>query len=361
MYTEIYERWLRPKLFTMDPEDAHNRATEILEKVSRSRLLCFGLKTALQIKDKRLVRTRMGITFPNPVGLAAGFSKYGTGLPALKACGFGFLELGGVTPLPQDGNPQPRMFRLEEDYALINRMGLNNPGIEGLKNNLASSGALDIPIGINIGKGKDTSLERAEDDYCACLERLYTDADFFVLNISSPNTPGLRTLQNPEVLNRMLKAIMIKRMELSLRHRDRKPILVKIAPDLDLDMLDEIIRCVIQNGMNGMVVANTTTSRKGLTGKYKDEAGGLSGRLLFERCCTLVGYVKDKAPNLTVIASGGIFSAADAWRLIKYCKADLLQIYAGLVYKGPGLVREINKGLLNEMNNLGISSLENIK
>lgn len=361
MYTEIYKRWLRPTLFAMDPEDAHDRATKLLEKVSRSRLLCFALKTALRVNDKRLNRTRMGITFPNPVGLAAGFSKYGIGLSALEACGFGFLELGGVTPLPQEGNQKPRMFRLEEDSALINRMGFNNPGVSGLIENTRAS-FVNIPLGINIGKGKDTPLEDAHCDYESCLERLYPYADFFVINVSSPNTPGLRTLQSPEALSRILDGVETKRLTITHVYGGvRKPILVKVAPDLDLDNLDRIIKCVFTSGMDGMVVANTTTSRKGLTSKHKDEVGGLSGPPLFERCCTLVGYVKNKAPSLTVIASGGISSAEDAWRLIKYCKADLVQIYTDLVYEGPGLVREINKGLLNEMNNLGISSLESIK
>lgn len=360
MYTTLYKTLVWPKLSRMDAEEAHDSATDLLEKISRHPLLCAILKAFLTIHNYRLTRSVMGTNFPNPVGLAAGFSKNGIGLPALRAIGFGFLELGGVTPLPQDGNPKPRMFRLEEDQALINRMGFNNFGARKLRATILDSPPSPTPIGINLGKGKDTPLENAAEDYCHCMEMLYNHTDFFVVNVSSPNTPGLRTLQNTEVLDRILKIIWVKRKMLEQTCAYRKPILVKIAPDMNMEQLDRIVECVEQNGMEGMVIGNTTTSRDGLTGKHRNETGGASGRFLFERSMKLVERAKWQAPNLTVIGVGGIFSGKDAWEMISEAGADLVQIYTGLVFEGPGLVRAINKELLRHLNNAGYNSLEDV-
>ena len=361
MYTELYKNIVRPKLFALDPEEAHDKATRLLEKISRSPLLCAMLGAVFTVRDRRLERVRMGLTFRNPVGLAAGFSKYGVGLPALEAVGFGFLEIGGVTPSPQDGSPKLRMFRCEADEALINRMGFNNPGAYGLRNTLLKNRQLRIPIGINLGKGKETPLAEAANDYCDCLETLYHNGDFFVVNVSSPNTPGLRTLQNPEVLDGILGAIAAKRAWCRGNGGGRKPILVKIAPDLEFDMLDRIIECVQKNKMDGLVIANTTTSRTGLKSKHKDETGGASGRLLFKRSLTLVSRAKSLAPKLTVIGVGGIFSGQDAWYMLHQAKADLVQVYTGLVYEGPGLVHEINKEILRRLKKASYSSIEDVR
>lgn len=356
----LYKKIVRPRLFKMDPEDAHNFVMNQLERVSQSRLFCRAMSTAFTVKDKRLERTRMGITFPNPVGLAAGFSKYGTGLQALEALGFGFLEIGGVTPLPQDGNPKPRMFRLEEDFALINRMGFNNPGFLALLQTLRYGGALNVPLAINIGKGKETPLEHSEKDYCECLERLYHHADFFVLNVSSPNTPGLRTLQTPEALDRILGAVERTRLGLFFESRIKKPVLVKVAPDLDEDQLKKIVEIAVNREMDGLIVANTTMTRVGLKSKNQIETGGLSGPPLFERALKLVSLVKELAPELTVIASGGISTSADAWYMLDQAKADLVQIYTALVFEGPGVVREINRGILSRIRHSGLSSIEDV-
>ncbi len=353
MYTTLYEKYLWPRLKLMDPENAHDLVTDKLEKISRSRLLCLAIALLLKVEDKRLERKCMGITFPNPVGLAAGFSKYGIGLPALETLGFGFLELGGITPLPQDGKPKPRMFRLEEDRALINRMGFNNPGAHTLRNTLRNTRRIRSPIAINLGKGIDTPVERAAEDYCDGLKILYEEADFFVINVSSPNTPGLRTLQDPEALNPLLREINFTRNQIVGRaNLEIKPILVKIAPDIEDDKLEPIIECVMINSMQGLVLTNTTMKREGLVSENQREVGGLSGKPLRDRALTLVNKTKELAPFLTVIGVGGIFTGEDAWNMMVQAGADLVQVYTGLVYKGPGLVRRINKELLQYLDTL---------
>lgn len=348
MYTALYRLAVRPFLFKMDPEDAHTKALALLEKVSRSKTLSALVTRLFAVQNKRLERNVMGITFPNPVGLAAGFLKEVVGLEALEAIGFGFLELGTFTPFPQEGNPRPRMFRLPEDLAIINRMGFNNTGAIAAGKALREGGVLKIPVGVSLGKGKETPIENAANDYCFGLAKLYSHADFFVLNVSSPNTPNLRLLQKKEALNGILQPVSERRKERCEKFgQPFKPILLKIAPDVLFEELKVISECVAKNGLNGLVVANTTVTRFGLKNQNRSEPGGLSGKPLFVRSLELVDKAKNLLPDLTIIGSGGIMNREDASNLLE-AGADLIQIYTGLVYNGPGLIREINTELLRQ-------------
>ncbi len=293
-----------------------------------------------------LNRTIAGLTFPNPVGLAAGFDKDALAFEELGALGFGFIEIGTVTPLAQEGNPLPRLFRLPADKALINRMGFNNQGVEAVVSRLKKRSGKVI-IGGNIGKNKMTPNDAAVNDYLACFRSLFPVVDYFVINISSPNTPGLRELQEKEPLLRLLQSIQD---ENSTNTRP-KPLFLKIAPDLTLTQIDDIIEITIECNLSGLIISNTTISREGLkTGN--DElaqigAGGLSGLPIFQKSTELVKYVAGKADKrFAIIASGGIFSPADA-RAKLAAGADLVQLYTGFIYEGPGLVRQINKALVN--------------
>lgn len=334
---DIYERRLRPILFSLGPETAHHLAVGGLRLSAR---LPFAFRVLRWFQPPPKPRTMFGLNFPNPVGLAAGFDKNGVALPALAALGFGFVEIGTVTAKPQKGNPRPRIFRYPEQQALINRLGFNNDGADAVA---ARLGALrrsgrwpGIPVGINIGKSKVTPLEEAAEDYLFSFRLLHEFADYIVLNVSSPNTPGLRALQERDALEQLLRVIHKK------NQITRKPVLLKIAPDLSLSDLEQIIAACEQNGIAGIIATNTTLDHAAIPAAL-DQAGGLSGLPLRERSTGLVRAIAARS-RLPIIASGGITDAASAREKLE-AGAQLLQVYTGYVYRGPGLLREIVESL----------------
>jgi dihydroorotate dehydrogenase len=302
------------------------------------------------LKDKRLERQVIGLTFPNAVGLAAGFDKDGKHLEGLACLGFGFIEVGTVTPKAQDGNPKPRLFRLPADRALINRMGFNNEGLDALAKRLERARKKGLPngliIGGNIGKNKDTPNEQAAADYLRCFEALFPVVDYFVVNVSSPNTPGLRALQEKEPLTRLLQELQAK----NRAQTAPKPLLLKIAPDLTNEQLDDIADIVRATGLDGVIATNTTIARTGLRTPEQTVtaigAGGLSGLPLFSRALTVVKRARARlGPGACVIGVGGIRSVDSALAML-HGGADLIQVYTSFVYEGPSLPRTIARGLL---------------
>lgn len=304
------------------------------------------LKSMFTVKHPSLERTLWGITFPNPVGLAAGFDKDAKFTDALATLGFGFIEIGTVTPRPQPGNPQPRLFRLPADKALINRMGFNNGGASVAAERLKHRKERII-IGGNIGKNKDTANEHALSDYEICLKDLYEVSDYFVVNVSSPNTPGLRELQDKEPLMRILNRLQ----ELNVQWGNPKPLLLKIAPDLTNEQLDDIVAIVQETGISGIVATNTTIDRSSLTTPKEEVeaigAGGLSGLPVRERATEVIAYLHKKGNGaIPIIAVGGIFTAEDAMEKLN-AGASLVQVYTGFIYEGPAIAANICKGILN--------------
>ena len=319
----------RPLLFALDPETAHHVA---LKLASLARLVA-SRPPPCPVKA-------MGLEFPNPVGLAAGLDKQAEQVAALGALGFGFLELGGVTPRPQPGNPRPRLFRIPEARALINRFGLNSIGVDDFVSNLSRFGKPCV-IGVNIGKNKDTPNEKAADDYLQCLEKLYPHVDYVSLNVSSPNTPGLRDLQQSDVLVELLKKITARRERLRDRHGRNVALALKIAPDLDDAALRSIADIVRRERMDGIIATNTTVARADVE-QYANgmQAGGLSGAPLKERSTNVLRVLSRQLQNeIPLIGVGGILSGADAADKLD-AGASLVQIYTGLVYRGPELVSE---------------------
>jgi len=328
-----YRRFVRPLLFSLDPETAHHFTIRSLQFASWTRALLRPLR-AFQPTPKPT--TVFGLSFPNRVGLAAGFDKNGVALPAWEALGFGFVEIGTVTARPQPGNPKPRIFRYPNQEALINRLGFNNDGAdvvaERLRKLRAAGRWLRIPVGINIGKSKATPLENAVEDYVYSFSQLRDVADYVVLNVSSPNTPGLRDLQKEEALAQLLQAIRGENQEA------RKPVLLKIAPDLSLTALEQIIAACEESEIAGIVATNTTLDHSAIPATL-DQAGGLSGAPLRDKATAFVGMIRERT-SLPIIAVGGIQDAASAREKFA-AGAALVQIYTGYVYRGPGLVREI--------------------
>ncbi len=309
----------------------------------------------------------MGLRFPSPIGLAAGFDKGARAVDAWAAVGFGFAEVGTVTPEPQAGNPRPRMFRLGSDHALINRLGFNNPGSVVVASRLAAArarGRVAIPIGVNVGKSRDTLAERAVHDYAAAVERLWPYADYVVVNVSSPNTPGLRDLQARSALGEILTAVLdvdVRSAEWS--GEPRRPVLVKLAPDLSDEQVDAVTELALELELAGVVVSNTTLSRAGLRSPaaMTSEEGGLSGAPLRLRSTELVGRVARRAEGaLAVVGVGGVSSARDAWDKLA-AGASLVQLYTALVYEGPSLVRRINRELARMMRERGIERVADIR
>jgi dihydroorotate dehydrogenase len=338
---------LRPLLFLQSPEAIHYRAMAALQKSYKLAPLRAMLKSRFSIKDKRLERTLWGITFPNPVGLGAGFDKDARWVDELACLGFGFVEIGTVTPRPQPGNPAPRLFRLPEDSALVNRMGFNNGGAEPAAVRLKHRKERII-IGGNIGKNKDTPNEDAVQDYEAAFRALHEVVDYFVVNVSSPNTPGLRALQDKEPLT----ALLLRLKTINATYANPKPILLKIAPDLTNEQLDDIIGIIKDTALDGIVATNTTIDRSSLkTSKGLIEAigaGGLSGKPLRKRATEVIKYIHEHSGgSIPIIAVGGIFTAADAIEKLK-AGASLVQVYTGFIYEGPGIARAICKGILEE-------------
>jgi dihydroorotate dehydrogenase len=334
---DIYERRIRPILFSLGPETAHHLTVGSLRAAAR---VPFALRTLNSFKPPSKPRKVFGLNFPNPVGLAAGFDKNGVALPALAALGFGFIEIGTVTAKAQPGNPRPRIFRYPEQGAVINRLGFNNDGAdvvaERLRRLRGSGRWPGIPIGINLGKSKVTPIEGAADDYLYSFRLLREFADYVVLNVSSPNTPGLRTLQEHDALQQLLGVI---RKENQIA---RKRILLKIAPDVSLSDLEQIVATCEENDITGIIATNTTLDHTAIPTSL-DQAGGLSGRPLREKSTEFVRAITARS-RLPVIASGGISDAASAREKLE-AGAQLLQVYTGYVYRGPGLLREIVEGL----------------
>jgi dihydroorotate dehydrogenase len=327
---------LRRVLFRFEPERAHAISMALLEIAYRLKLsrLLFGKRKAAPVKI-------LGLEFPNAVGLAAGLDKNGDHIDALASCGFGFVEIGTVTPRPQPGNPRPRLFRLVPDQAIINRMGFNNKGVDHLVARVKSS-KRDCIIGINIGKNRDTSLQNAVDDYVTAFERVYPYADYVTVNISSPNTPGLRDLQHGEELQRLLGSLKQRQRELSEQYRSYKPLLVKIAPDLDDDELRQLVGTLLENQIDGVIATNTSNQRPNLkSAGLAAEQGGLSGRPIQQQSDHVLSVlVAELGGRIPVIAVGGIMSAADAERKLR-AGAALVQVYTGFIYAGPKLVADI--------------------
>ncbi|MBS7563623.1 quinone-dependent dihydroorotate dehydrogenase [Mucilaginibacter sp. Bleaf8] len=343
---------LKPILFKFDPEKVHYFVTRNLKRVNRFPGGAALSRQIWDVQDKRLEREVFGLKFKNPVGLAAGFDKNGEMIAEMANLGFGFVEVGTVTPLPQPGNPKPRMYRLPTDSALINRMGFNNLGVDVLASRIAAyrkSAAAkkqgNIMIGGNIGKNKNTPNEDAVSDYIKCFDRLFDVVDYFVVNVSSPNTPGLRALQEKEPLMNILNTLQQRNNKNGIS----RPILLKIAPDLTNEQLDDIVDIVKQTNIAGIIATNTTISRDGLHSPQQlvNETGGLSGKPLTQRSTEVIRYLSDKSNrSFPIIGVGGIHSPEDAIEKLE-AGASLIQLYTGFIYEGPGLIGRINKKILS--------------
>lgn len=354
----LYRNGLKKVMFRLDAEKAHHLTIDGLRKMGKipGALSIFRGMYATPVYKE--LQTRLwDLTFDNPLGLAAGLDKNGEAVPAFSSIGFGFMEVGTVTPKPQAGNDKPRLFRLPEDSALINRMGFNNVGAEQMVKNLQADNRRAIPLAINIGKNKVTPNEQAEQDYRKCLRLLYPYGDFFVVNISSPNTPDLRNLQHGDELRRLLAAVMEEREQQSRNTQELKPVLVKIAPDISEPELEYIMDTILLSGVSGVIATNTTISREGLRGAAASEAGGLSGRPLTGKSSDIIRSVYKLAQGkLPIIGCGGIFSAQDAYDKIR-AGASLIELYTALIYEGPELIKKINEDLLELLRKDGFKHL----
>lgn len=367
MSLDLYQLALRPLLFQVlksDPELVHRRSLELLAGVDRNTLPLAGLTKAswrqwFCLEDPRLRQSLWGLDFANPIGLAAGFDKDGIAAGIWPFLGFGFAELGTVTYHPQPGNPPPRLFRLPADRAALNRMGFNNLGSAVMAKNLAERRLSGSPIGINLGKSKVTPIEEAAADYVGSFQRLQNYGDYFVVNVSSPNTPGLRDLQAVELLAEILTAIQSV-------NDSQKPLLVKIAPDLAWEDIAKIVSTAQDCKLAGIIATNTTINRAGLKtqrlsatgGLLTEEAGGISGMPVRDRSTEVIRFIyKESNGKLPIIGVGGVFSAADAWEKIT-AGASLVQLYTGWTYEGPWLVSRILSGLLQRLEKEGMSKLE---
>lgn len=353
----FYERVIKPLFFRLEPERAHRLVVGGLGAVSRVPGVPSLLSAVWRVPDRpELAVEVFGLRFRHPVGLAAGLDKNAEAVRVFSGIGLSFLEVGTVTPLPQPGNEPPRLFRLPSDEALINRMGFNNEGAEAMANRLERLGTRRVPLAINIGRNKVTPNERAEDDYRQCLQVLYPYGDLFVVNVSSPNTPHLRALQQVDDLRRLLDAVRDEmRRQAARTGGPEKPVLVKISPDNGHAELAGIARAVLESGVAGIVATNTTVSREGLTHRHAAETGGLSGRPLARRSTevirTMYALTEGRVP---IIGSGGIFDAGDAYEKIR-AGASLLEIYTALIYKGPGVVGDICRGLAERLKRDGFA------
>ena len=325
----------RPFLFCLDAERAHDLALLSIETAYRT-----GLNPLLAAKPAPLPTQVFGLSFANPVGLAAGLDKNGAHIDALAALGFGFIEIGTITPRAQAGNPKPRMWRLPEHRAVINQLGFNNEGVDALVRNVERARYKGV-LGINIGKNKDTPNERATEDYLFCLERVYARASYITVNISSPNTQGLRDLQEEETLRRFVGTLREAQERLAGQHGTRKPMLLKIAPDLSEAELDGIAQVLLTARIDGVICTNTTIDRSAIAGAtHAEEAGGLSGKPLFEKATSVLrGMAKRFGAKIPLVGVGGILSGADAAAKMA-AGANLVQFYSGMVYRGPELIRE---------------------
>jgi dihydroorotate dehydrogenase len=336
----MYKSIIRPILFKFDPEKVHHFTFSVLRIANKIPFASSIIRSCYVIDDKRLEREVFGLKFKNPVGLAAGFDKDAKLYQELSNLGFGFIEIGTLTPKPQEGNPKKRLFRLKEDSGIINRMGFNNGGVfeavERLKKNK------NVLIGGNIGKNKVTPNEEAISDYEICFDALYDVVDYFVVNVSSPNTPNLRALQDKEPLTQLLQRLQDK----NLIKPKQKPILLKIAPDLTNEQLLDIIDIVKETQIAGVIATNTTISRDNLKSENQKETGGLSGKPLTKRSTEVIRFLSEKSNKaFPIIGVGGIHTAEDALEKLE-AGANLVQLYTGFIYEGPALIKKINKRLL---------------
>jgi len=338
----MYKTIIRPVLFLFDPEKVHYFTFSLIRNLSKIPGVKSLFRSLYQIENPILERELFGLKFKNPVGLAAGFDKDAKLFNELSNFGFGFIEIGTLTPRPQPGNPKKRLFRLKSDSAIINRMGFNNGGVEEAVIRLKKNKG--VLIGGNIGKNKITPNEIAINDYEICFEALFNYVDYFVVNVSSPNTPNLRALQDKEPLTNLLKALQV----LNFGKTKSKPILLKIAPDLTDEQLMAIIDIVKTTKIDGVIATNTTISREGLTCANKSETGGLSGKPLTKRSTEVIRFLAKKSnKSFPIIGVGGIYSANDALDKLD-AGADLVQLYTGFVYEGPKLIKDINKAIIKK-------------
>jgi dihydroorotate dehydrogenase len=336
----MYKLFIRPLLFLFDPEEVHYFTFSIIRKLSMIPGFSFLAKSIYKVNNPLLETEVFGLKFPNPVGLAAGFDKDAKLYQELSNFGFGFIEIGTLTPVGQDGNPKKRLFRLKEDQAIINRMGFNNGGVQQAVERLKKN--KHVLIGGNIGKNKITSNEDAVLDYQICFEALFDHVDYFVVNVSSPNTPNLRELQDKEPLTKLLQTLQ----DANAMKSNSKPILLKIAPDLSDEQLLDIIAIVQETKIAGVIATNTTLSREGLLSENKTEAGGLSGKPLKERSTEVIRFLHQKSKgSFPIIGVGGIHSVQDALEKLE-AGASLIQLYTGFIYEGPQLIKEINTAIV---------------
>jgi dihydroorotate dehydrogenase len=356
----LYKSIIRPLLFRKDPEESHEM---ILRMLARLAFLYGTFEDFYKIEDQRLTVKIGPLTFPNPVGLAGGFDKNAWVPKMISSFGFGFMEVGAITAQAQPGNPKPRLYRLPEDYALINRLGFNNEGAQAIATKLdrlrARGGLPKIPLGINIGRTKIVETKDAVADFLSCFETLFPHGDFFTLNVSSPNTPNLRDLQEKSLLRELLSAVQQKNYRLAARAKiEPKAVFVKIAPDMEFSQVDEIIEVVDAVKLTGIVATNATAfKREGLKSPHGQEPGGLSGRPISAMVTDFISHIYQiTRGRLPIIGVGGIFDAQDAYEKIK-AGANAVQIYTGWVYEGPGAVKRINKGLLRLMERDGLKHI----
>lgn len=338
----MYKLIIRPLLFRFDPEKVHHFTFSLIRNLCKIPGMPLIFKSLYLVQDERLEKHVFGLTFKNPVGLAAGFDKDAKLYNELNNFGFGFIEIGTLTPKPQEGNPKKRLFRLQEDKAIINRMGFNNGGvIEAVERLKKNKGVL---IGGNIGKNKMTPNENAVNDYLLCFNALFDHVDYFVVNVSSPNTPNLRALQDKEPLTKLLKVLKQE----NLKHVSQKPILLKIAPDLTDAQLMDIIDIIADTKIDGVIATNTTIMRDGLKDENQKETGGLSGKPLTSRSTEVIRFLSKKSNKaFPIIGVGGIHSAKDALEKLD-AGADLIQLYTGFIYEGPKLIKQINQALIHK-------------
>lgn len=338
----MYKLLIRPILFWFDPEEVHYFSFSFIKFISKIPLVSKLFRWIYEVKDSRLEREVFGLKFKNPVGLAAGFDKDAKCYQELSNFGFGFIEIGTLTPKPQEGNPKKRLFRLIQDSAIINRMGFNNGGVAAAVTRLKQNKG--VLIGGNIGKNKITLNEDATSDYLICFDALFDYVDYFVVNVSSPNTPNLRELQEKKPLTELLSKLETRNSE----HATKKPILLKIAPDLTNEQLLDIIAIVNETKIAGVIATNTTISRENLASENKVEVGGLSGKPLTQRSTEVIRFLSEKSNKaFPIIGVGGIHSAEDALEKLE-AGACLIQLYTGFIYEGPNLIKEINKAILRK-------------
>ena len=336
----MYKLLIRPILFCFDPEKVHYFTFSLIRILAKIPGFSLLFRALYEVKDSRLETEVFGLKFKNPVGLAAGFDKNAVLYKELSDFGFGFIEIGTITPKAQDGNPKKRLFRLKEDTAIINRMGFNNGGVDEAVLRLKQNNG--VLIGGNIGKNKVTPNEEATSDYEICFEALFDYVDYFVVNVSSPNTPNLRALQDKEPLTDLLQTLQNK----NLAKPKQKPILLKIAPDLTDEQLLDIIDIINETKIAGVIATNTTLSREGLASENKIEMGGLSGKPLAKRSTEVIRFLSEKSnKSFPIIGVGGIHTAEDAIEKLE-AGASLVQLYTGFIYEGPALVKAINKAIL---------------